>query len=1545
MKRYRVHAISGDELLLTLLIPFPETSTVGELRQELVNRVQRQNISFPDREPEIRHCAVDGPVLDSLDILQDVLRPEDGESVYAISAVAESATSSMVSSSRSSRSSRKSNTHRRSRRHGNSKTIEGTIRLPHKPGTQHEGTRSPVSRLSTQSDDISTYSSTARESDSSGYIPSRLPLYRGSSDFSSCFDILEGASDSSTTTLRPQSSSETIRIPRRPVNNPFRVRIITPKLARQGVGNISPIDTVFSSRSCIQDIRLKVFEEMNVSTENSTDTIDIYIQDVQIETPQYDINLSDLGIEECLVNGVLDVFVIVRPKTEKGGIQGLALLRRLGQTDRGCAAFLACFRVFNANIKTSKIDEPRQDGILRAFYHITQFFPILRIVRALMGGYTVGEAEVSLLALCFAELLHEMLDSDTGIKATGGDPHRIFEGSRLIFAYILDLATQIQQSSPANATTQLLSAYRTIDCMDAIGRQRIYDPVQTTTGIVSRNVLAERSNIHENGTVPAIVRRILLLSDTDCEEYSYFDYNGAIAACARSQEINSRLITDLGYLSNVCFANGLSVLQPANLNGVVEPPCLTWNSDGLLAVFLGHAACALPGRDLDIWLPVAGNIVTIDAAIFTQMLQPIIESRERDGTMVFEESGPPAGRKETDPSELIIFAVDCSRSMNISSEFLVNKEGNKADPREGAATITCNMVSRALKLVPDTPTSVKKRQLLLNHPSFNDMIAIVQAHEPAAKSVIDFLISLENRRLGHLYQRREEKKATLTDPYFKNLDASLFPEIRDAFRLVTGLDSGRSESTRILKELTREGQRQDGTARYSEYEKYANDLEMSFFRTEDFKWNSRQANIEQGYQTAVQKLHSMSYSPIPHDCICPINHSIFEDPVSPSDGFVYERSAIRSWLETFEKKPTSPMTGVNLENIANNLRSHLPTKQKVLAWIRADDIIKPYGDIDVSSTIEVTFRTQLGLQGMFNPNLQFKRHVPMTLSTENLYRIAYRGLKGEDKEFGLACDIKHLARPREDTTKKSICLIPDGTELKDIGIGHLCIIDVVDRLEYYRLASESNQTLVKLYNKQENFVFSFWHSMSQTLRMSEILMKIWRHRAEKYRFASSLLKDQKIKDRKPNFTIWYAMRRDDDGILSGNKTKSWHNVEEMAGLESTGCLEEEDLVSKHPYRGGQKVFKLFYSRYESNTLTRLDVSKEIFSNFINRTIAYNYATHCGLLPFNSTIKIAISQSITFDLEAFRGTVMNMSTGGNTPLWDALVIAIDELNKVGANLPNAKKRIICLSDGADTSSSFNSCVVLERARESEVVIDCFCIGSAPIDLVWVCHNTGGYKFNPKNMEESMGVVELEPVLSVLERPNLCPFEIQDSQLAIVTSCSRDSYPQRKKHANMHDIFTKIEYLDETGRPKNASRPAGNFPMLLGNTRVNRILSEIRRIASNPHPYYDVYVSDENIGFWKIIMQGPSQSAYSIGAFSLYLDMDESYPLFAPKARFITPMLHPNINKHGKICHSIFDRNWTTNTTNVQVLQSIFTLLSVPETTDAMYLQTKILSPKA
>lgn len=64
------------------------------------------------------------------------------------------------------------------------------------------------------------------------------------------------------------------------------------------------------------------------------------------------------------------------------------------------------------------------------------------------------------------------------------------------------------------------------------------------------------------------------------------------------------------------------------------------------------------------------------------------------------------------------------------------------------------------------------------------------------------------------------------------------------------------------------------------------------------------------------------------DIICPLTDRIFKEPVTASDGFVYEKDAIKKW---FDKKKISPVLKIQLEDttliqnkmVENKVKSHL----------------------------------------------------------------------------------------------------------------------------------------------------------------------------------------------------------------------------------------------------------------------------------------------------------------------------------------------------------------------------------------------------------------------------------------------------------------------------------------------------------------------------------------------------------------------------------------------------------------------------------------------
>ncbi len=62
--------------------------------------------------------------------------------------------------------------------------------------------------------------------------------------------------------------------------------------------------------------------------------------------------------------------------------------------------------------------------------------------------------------------------------------------------------------------------------------------------------------------------------------------------------------------------------------------------------------------------------MAVDVSIITQLLVPILEQREADGTAIFDAFGTGLERKFRAPDEIIMLCVDCSASMGEDTDFV-----------------------------------------------------------------------------------------------------------------------------------------------------------------------------------------------------------------------------------------------------------------------------------------------------------------------------------------------------------------------------------------------------------------------------------------------------------------------------------------------------------------------------------------------------------------------------------------------------------------------------------------------------------------------------------------------------------------------------------------------------------------------------------------------------------------------------------------------------------------------------------------------------------
>ncbi|MGH2581978.1 MAG: vWA domain-containing protein [Anaerolineales bacterium] len=104
-----------------------------------------------------------------------------------------------------------------------------------------------------------------------------------------------------------------------------------------------------------------------------------------------------------------------------------------------------------------------------------------------------------------------------------------------------------------------------------------------------------------------------------------------------------------------------------------------------------------------------------------------------------------------------------------------------------------------------------------------------------------------------------------------------------------------------------------------------------------------------------------------------------------------------------------------------------------------------------------------------------------------------------------------------------------------------------------------------------------------------------------------------------------------------------------------------------------------------NAAGKLDAAKAAAHEFVNRMRDIDQT---GLVSFNTQVETV--QEITSDQEALRSAIDSLQADSQTAMYDALLMAIEQLEGVGG-----RKAIIVLTDGLDNRSSGSEDTVINR----------------------------------------------------------------------------------------------------------------------------------------------------------------------------------------------------------------------------------------------------------
>ncbi|XP_050974370.1 uncharacterized protein LOC127170455 [Labeo rohita] len=350
---------------------------------------------------------------------------------------------------------------------------------------------------------------------------------------------------------------------------------------------------------------------------------------------------------------------------------------------------------------------------------------------------------------------------------------------------------------------------------------------------------------------------------------------------------------------------------------------------------------------------------------------------------------------------------------------------------------------------------------------------------------------------------------------------------------------------------------------------------------------------------------------------------------------------------------------------------------------------------------------------------------------------------------------------------------------------------------------------------------------------------------------------------------------------------------------------------------------------EDCKMNRIDAIKEIFDSFSNRCMAYNFDQVICLVKFDSSVKTL--HTFTETVETFKEYIHRLKPQGQTLLYDALNHGCQELLQIQERFPDCKCRIICLTDGNDCGSKSDPAVTAVKLMDSKIVVDAVLIGKVDNTVLHGISNvTGGCCFKPETSKVALQLFEMETVLSMELRKEKKKYDISSinhvSDLNIFDTCGYDVKPEVKLPARIHN---KVTMTENALKKRIMESKTGHFM-----EKDKRILEELKNLHCDPHPFCTVLPSESDFTFWKILMKGPPETPYEHGVFELYCEFGPEYPVKPPLMRFFTPVYHCNVNSEGRICHNIFDRNYSSQITMREILDAVFGLLIAPEPSDPL-----------
>lgn len=121
-------------------------------------------------------------------------------------------------------------------------------------------------------------------------------------------------------------------------------------------------------------------------------------------------------------------------------------------------------------------------------------------------------------------------------------------------------------------------------------------------------------------------------------------------------------------------------------------------------------------------------------------------------------------------------------------------------------------------------------------------------------------------------------------------------------------------------------------------------------------------------------------------------------------------------------------------------------------------------------------------------------------------------------------------------------------------------------------------------------------------------------------------------------------------------------------------------------------------------------------------------------------------------------------------------------------------------------------------------------------------------------------------------------------------------------------------------------------------ISRINKELEMLQKDPGPGIAAWCINDDKMKLQAQIQGPQESPYEAGVFTLSISIPDRYPFEPPLVRFITPIYHPNIDSDGRICLDTLKMqpqgSWSPSVNINTLLLTIRVLMGNPNADDGL-----------